>query len=441
MLARFPAVSAMVNRQAPQADHARRSSWPMMARMSAMMFLQYWPLGTWGVTVGTLIAANTGQQGERIFSAGFVGYSTAAGALGSLVSPVLVGFLSDRYFAAQRLLAAMHVGCAVAAWQMYQSQTQTTFFLWLLAYFQCFTPAAALTNKISLKHLADSDAEYPLIRISGTSGWIIAGLFVGFIWPAFSGESIEATRIPLMIGALGSVVMACFSLTLPNTPPEGRAAIIEPGTIGRSTELIRNRSFVMFLLLSVLACIPSMAYNNYGNLFLNNRSYAHPAALMTLGQVSDLLFLSLTPKLIAHFGLRALFASGVAAWAVRYALLAIGSYYGITTPVIAAILLQGPCYVFIYVVGVMYVDHLTAGVHRGAAQGMYALASTGLGHLLGALCVGLGQEAFLTPDRVTPPPYDWTPFWVIPAIVSAITAIVFTISFRAPRNTAKQLTG
>ena len=72
-----------------------------------MMLLQYWPLGIWGVTVGTYIAENTGQQGEKIFSAGFVGYSTAAGAIGSLISPVLVGFLSDRYFAAQRLLALL----------------------------------------------------------------------------------------------------------------------------------------------------------------------------------------------------------------------------------------------------------------------------------------------------------------------------------------------
>src|SRR5262245_23453110 len=89
--------SAMANPQAAIVESANRSSRAMMARMSAMMFLQYWPLGVWGVTVGTLIAANTGQQGERIFSAGFVGYSTAAGAVGSLLSPVLIGFLSDRY--------------------------------------------------------------------------------------------------------------------------------------------------------------------------------------------------------------------------------------------------------------------------------------------------------------------------------------------------------
>src|SRR3954452_22300084 len=120
--------AAMAEWHATQADSLQRSSTAIMARLSAMMFLQYWPLGVWGVTVGTYIATNTGGEGEGIFSAGFVGYSTAAGAIGSLLSPVLIGFLSDRYFAAQNLLALLHVGCALAAWGMYASHAQVAFF-------------------------------------------------------------------------------------------------------------------------------------------------------------------------------------------------------------------------------------------------------------------------------------------------------------------------
>ena len=397
-----------------------------------MMFFQYWPLGTWGVTVGTYILANTGAQGTGIFSSGFAGYSTAAGAIGSLLSPVLIGYLSDRFFSAERLVAVMHVGCAVAAWGMYESQTQAAFFLWLLAYFQCFTPAATLTNKIALKQLANADAEYPLVRISGTAGWIVAGLFVGFAWPTATGASIEATRVPLIIGACGSVLMAIYSLTLPNTPPEGRAGVFLPGTIRQSGELLRNRPFIVFLLVAMLASIPSMAYNNFSNLFLNDQAYPHPAALMTLGQISDLLFLAVLPWLIARLGLRALFASGVIAWVARYCLLAASSHYGVSVPAFAAILIQGPCYVLVYVVGVMYVDHLTGGIHRGAAQGMYAFASAGVGNLLGALSVGLTQQAFLIP------PYNWTAFWLVPAAMSAATVVVFRVAFK-PSHDAELL--
>jgi nucleoside transporter len=423
-----------MDNQAAHADPACRSSPALIARMSAMMFLQYWPLGIWGVTVGTYIAAHTGTSGEGIFSAGFVGYSTAAGAIGSLLSPVLVGFLSDRYFAAQRLLALMHMGCAFAAWGMHESRSQAAFFFWLVLYFQCFSPAAALTNKIGLKHLADVDAEYPLIRIFSTVGWISAGLFLGLVWPWATGDSIDATRTPLMLGTYGSIVMVFYSLTLPHTPPEGRSEDFLRRAFRDSGELLRNRPLVVFLLVSMLACIPSMAYNNYGNLFLNRQGFPRPAALMTLGQLSDVLFLSATPWLIARIGLHTLFVSGVIAWGVRYALLAAGSYYAIAWPVYAAILLHGACYVFVYVIGVIYVDRLVGRTHRGAAQGMYALASAGLGHLLGAFTVGFTQEMFLTPDGVSPPPYDWTAFWIVPAILSAATVVVFSVALKPPRQ-------
>jgi nucleoside transporter len=404
----------------------------MMARISAMMFLQYWPLGIWGVTVGTYIAANTGNEGSRIFSAGFVGYSTAAGALGSLVSPVLVGFLSDRYFTAQRLLALMHAGCACAAWGMYHSQSQGAFFLALFGYFQFFSPAAALTNKIALRHLANIDREYPRVRIFSTVGWISAGLFLGFGWPWAMGESIEATRVPLMLGAGGSILMAFYAWTLPDTPPEGRSREFLMRAFRDGRDLLRNRPLLAFLFVAMLACIPSMAYNNYGNLFLNNQGYNRPAALMTLGQLSDVLFLWATPWLIARLGIQALFLSGVIAWAIRYCLLAFGSYSGLVWPVYVAIVIHGACYVFVYVIGVMFVDRLVERTHRGAAQGVYALVSSGLGHLVGAFTVGLSQESFLTPPGVSPPPYDWTTFWMVPATVSVVAAITFRVVFKAP---------
>ena len=407
----------------------------MMARISAMMFLQYWPLGVWGVTVGTYIGANTGKEGAGIFSAGFIGYSTAAGALGSLVSPVAIGFLSDRYFAAQYLLALLHVGCALAAWGMYHSHTQIAFFLWLLIYYQCFSPAAALTNKIGLKHLADADVEYPLVRIFSTVGWITAGIFVGFAWPLATGESIEPSGIPLMIGAGGSIVMALFSLTLPHTPPEEHSGLFLPRILRDSGDIFRNRPLVVFLLVTLLACIPTMAYNNFANPFLNYSHFRHPAALMTLGQVSDLIVLGLSPWLIKRFKLPTLFVSGMIAWGVRYVLLAAASFYTVAWPAYAAILMNGPCFVFIYVVGVMYVDRLVGGAHRGAAQGMFALASAGLGNLAGAFTVGYTQSTFLTPDGISPPPYNWPEFWSVPAILSVSAVVLFKVFFKSRRQT------
>ncbi|CAK9037482.1 Putative nucleoside transporter YegT [Durusdinium trenchii] len=398
-------------------------------RLAAMMFLQYMSLGLWGVTVGTYIAANTGQAGLGIFTPGFIGYSTSAGAIGSLVSPLLLGYLSDRYFSAQWLLSLMHALCCVAALGMAWCESQTAFYLWLLLYFHCFLPACALTNKIALKHLVDSEAEYPHIRIFSTLGWITAGLLVGFGWPEITGSSIEDTATPIILGAIASGVMALYSLTLPPTPPEPKPGGSALPRFAGSLPLLTNLPLMVFLGITVLACIPTMPYNNYGNLFLNKHDFPHPAALMTLGQLSDLFCLWASPWLIARLGLRRLFSLGLVAWFVRYVLLAVGGYYQLSWAVYSAILIHGACYVFIYVVAVMYVDRLTDSAHRGAAQGLLAIATSGVGNLLGALAVGYTESTYLTPPGITPPPYDWTAFWLVPAGISLFTLAVYYFVF------------
>jgi hypothetical protein len=49
------------------------------------------------------------------------------------------------------------------------------------------------------------------------------------------------------------------------------------------------------------------------------------------------------------------------------------------------------------------------------------------------MTVGFAQQTFLTPAGVSPPPYDWAAFWLVPAAVSVITVVLFQISFKAPR--------
>src|SRR4051812_50180033 len=126
---------------------------------------------------------------------------------------------------------------------------------------------------------------------------------------------------------------------------------------------------------------------------------------MTIGQVSDLFVLALTPWLIKRFSLQSLFVTGMTAWGVRYILLAAGSLYAITWPSVVSILMNGPCFVFIYVIGVMYVDRLLGGAHRGAAQGTFALVSAGFGELTGAGAGGDGPITFFfAPGGFRPPP-------------------------------------
>ena len=104
-----------------------RSSPGLLAHLSAMMFLQYWALGIWYVTVWNFIATNTGDG--KLFSPGFVGYSASASAIGSLVAPTLCGWLADRFISAKYLVAMLHVGAALSLSGMFFSTSQTAFAL------------------------------------------------------------------------------------------------------------------------------------------------------------------------------------------------------------------------------------------------------------------------------------------------------------------------
>lgn len=405
----------------------------MLARLSAMMMLQSWPLGAWGVTVATYITTNTGQSGEGIFSPGFAGFSTAAGALGGLIAPTLIGLVSDRRISSQLLLALMNLGCAGAALGMCLARDQPVFLVSLLAFFHCYLSAVTLTNKIAFGHLSDPATGFPFIRLFGALGWISSGLFIGLLWPAMSGSSIEAARTPFMIACVASLLMSVYALTLPATPP---ATSKSPGDATRQARwvLLANRPLVAFLVLSLLACIPSMAYNNFSNPFLNWEGYPHPAALLTLGQASEIACLAAMALLLRRVSLRLLFGLGVLAWAARYVLLAVGAAYGLGGAVLLAILLHGPCFAFVYVAGPMYTDNLVEARHRGAAQGLYTGATMGLANLAGAVLVGCLQRTFLTPPDVTPPPYNWEAFWIVPAVLSLLTALAWIVLLKRFRS-------
>ncbi|QDV73952.1 Putative nucleoside transporter YegT [Planctomycetes bacterium K2D] len=389
-----------------------------------MMFLQSWPLGSWGVTIGAYIAANTGGLGSGAFSSGFIGYSTLAAAVGSLVSPYLVGVVGDRLVPPRWLLAGLNLASAAAAMGLLASESEFAFFVWLCVYFQCYFPVVTLCNTIGLANLNRPEQEFPLLRLYGAIGWIAAGVFVGFAWPWMFGSSIESLRTPFAIGAVANLAMAIYALTLPRTGPAVRLDTGPPLPRRQAGKLLADPKLRWFLVASFFACVPSMAYNNFCNPFLNHTKFPAPAAVMTLGQLSEIAVLATMPMVLRRLSLGSLYVWGMAAWVARYGLLTAAAGTGVAWPVYLAILLHGPCFAFIYVVGPMLADRFTNHQDRGAAQGLYAVASSGLGHVVGALAVGAMQAAVLTPDGVNPPPYDWTTFWAIASAVSVVSLVV-----------------
>src|SRR5947208_10360214 len=203
--------------------------------LSVLMFLQYFVWGSWSVTLGTWLGVTLHFAGEQI------GLAAGTTALAAMISPFFVGMVADRFFATERILAALHLAGGVF---LLLASTRTSFgpfYGVLLVYALCYMPTLALSNSISFHQMENPGREFPSIRVLGTIGWIVAGLIIGTL-------GLEATATPMRLAAAGSVVLGVFCLALPHTPPQKQSRAKLADILGLDAlKLLGERSFAIFV--------------------------------------------------------------------------------------------------------------------------------------------------------------------------------------------------
>ena len=267
----------------------------------------------------------------------------------------------------------------------------------------------------------DPGVEFPNVRVLGTIGWIAAGWLIGLM-------QIEATAAPLKIAAGASVLTGLFSFFLPHTPPKasGEKATLSEVLGLKALSLMRERSFAVFAITSLLVTIPLAFYYNFANAFLNEVGMENAAGKMTFGQMSEIIFMVLMPLFFARLGVKKMLLIGMLAWVVRYALFALGNndarvwmYYG-------GIILHGICFDFFFVTGQIYVDKKADADLRSSAQGFIALITYGVGILIGAHISGQVDLHYALADGT----HEWAPVWLMAAMMAAVVTVLFVLFFK-----------
>ncbi len=388
-------------------------------RLSLMMFLNYVIWGSWYVTLGAYLTINlkfTGTQAGAVFG---------TTALACMISPFFVGLIADRFFASERVLAALHLLGAVLLFFVTKATSFGPVYTLMFAYCLCYFPTIALTNSLTLQHLKDPGRDFPLIRVFGTLGWIAIGVTIGRL-------GVETSTVPFMLAAGASVVMSIFSLTLPHTPPPSKGQTV---TLRRilgldALVMLKRPSFAVFAVASILACIPLTFYFSFTNAYLNELHVENAAGKMALGQASEVIMMLLMPFILRRVTVRSILIMGLLAWSVRYMLLAYGNPYGGIWMFYVAILLHGICYDFFFMTGQLYTDQEAPPNLRSAAQGLITFLTYGVGMLIGSLIAGRTVDYFThTAGGVVT--RNWQSFWISSSLSAFVILLLITIFFRS----------
>lgn len=443
---------------APPLDMGLRTS------LSVMMFLQFAVWGAWASVLGNRLGA--------MGLSDWIGSMYGTMALGTIVAPLIVGQIADRYFSSEKLMAILHIaGAGFLYWlatipPVVDRDAATVLatgwkFYWIaLAYALIYSPTLALSSTIAFTHVPDGNRDFPGIRVLGTIGWIASGMTLGMVLSQWFGDA-KVSNAPFLLATGLSLILGVFSLFLPHTPPKGQAGDALPFL--RAVRLLKEPSFAVFFGVSCIITIVLAFYYNFTGLYLAQQmGVKDTASTMTIGQWSEMLLLPFLPFFLARFGMKWVLAIGMLAWGLRYAIFAWGGMYPVGTfywPVILCLTLHGVCYDFFFAAGFIHVDNESPSDIRGSAQALFVFLTYGLGMWLGSELSGVvfgrttrdvPAESTTVTTAVTDWYYgsgwvtyqitektgdtakltDWVSFWAFPSVGVLIALAVFVIFFR-----------
>ncbi len=423
-------------------------------RLCVMMFLQFFVWGAWFVTLGQALGSH-GLE-DSIASA----YGT--GPIGAIFAPLFLGLIADRFFPSQIVMGVLFLIGGVLmylAGMAAEAGNGQAMVYFLLGHMLCYMPTLGLGNTIGFTHL--DRIQFPSIRVWGTIGWIVAGLLIGFL-----GWTSKLSIFPLAAGSC--VVLGIFCFFLPHTPAPAKGERVDMRSLLMldAWKLLTQPGFLVFIICSGLICIPLAYYYSYTSNFLSNAGFTQAGSTMTIGQMSEIVFMVMIPFFFRRLGVKWMILVGMAAWVIRYLLFAFGASDQVAWMLFAGIALHGICYDFFFVTGFMYTDAIAPQKARGQAQSLLVFVTQGLGMYFGFKIAGerfesqvsqyadldaaiqsarsnepvsfsdqLGQMFSVQmpdgvdADLISGTMQQWKDFWIVPAIMAAAILVLFFVLF------------
>ncbi|MBG9737141.1 major facilitator transporter [Paenibacillus alvei] len=392
----------------------------VIPRLSVMMFMQFFVWGAWYATAGLALS--------KYGLSSIIGTAYSVGAIASIIAPFFLGMIVDRFFASEQVMGFLHCVGGLLLWvvgKQVEAGSGTTLLWILFLYMLCYMPTLALSNNVAFHHIADAAKTFPMIRVFGTIGWIVAGILIGQL--GYSDSSVI-----FYISAIASVLLGVFSFTLPHTPAPAKGKPLSARDLLclDALHMLKDRSYCIFIVCSMLICIPLAAYYSFASPFLEAAGFANVGSVMTIGQMSEIAFMLLIPFFFLRFGIKVMLLVGMLAWTLRYVLFAFGAPDQLAPLMIIGIALHGICYDFFFVTGFIYAEQQAGDKVKGQAQSLLLLFTQGIGIYFGSLIAGSLFNQTVTINGAAALE-QWKGFWLYPAGAALVVALLFLLLFKS----------
>ncbi|MCZ2478442.1 nucleoside permease [Aquirufa antheringensis] len=387
-------------------------------QLMSMMFLMFFGWGAWYGQMSKYLLDNLHATGDQVGNA----YTTFA--IASIFAPFFVGLISDRFFAAQKVMGFLNILGGVILYFLSLERDPEAFFWYILAYTLCFAPNLALSNSIAMNQMSNPEKEFPTIRVTGTIAWIVVTNIIGFY---ALGDKVAIFEIAMYT----SFLLGIYSFTLPNTPPKADKNASVAQILGLDAlKLFKDRSFLIFFISSILICIPLSFYYAMANPSLTDAHMSNVENKMSLGQASEVIFMLLIPIAFTRLGVKKMLVVGLVAWIIRFLCFGYGDGISSEWILYIGIILHGVCYDFFFVTGQIYTDQKAGDKIKNSAQGLITFATYGIGMGIGSKLSGIVLDYYTINDVK-----NWQAVWMVPAAIAGVVLLLFVFFFNEKKTT------
>jgi NHS family xanthosine MFS transporter len=401
-------------------------------RLILMSFLQFFIWGAWLITV-----ANYWFVTKKWDAADFGAVFSTLG-LSSLLMPTLMGIVADRWVNTEKLYGLLHLLGGITLFFIPQVTNPDDFFWVIFLAMVFYMPTIALSNSIAFTVLKNNKydvvKDYPPIRVWGTIGFIAA------MWVTnLSGN--KALEGQFYLASFSALILAAYAIfIIPKCAPikEEREKKSFISSLGLDAfKLFSQPKMALFFLFSMFLGASLQLTNMYGDVFIsdfkNIPEFAnlwvvkYSTIIMSISQISETIFILAIPFFLRNFGIKKVMLISMAAWVLRFGLLAFGNPADGLWMIIVSCIVYGMAFDFFNISGSLFVETTTDAKTRSSAQGLFMMMTNGFGAVLGSYVSGLLITAYFTGINGEK---DWFNIWLSFAGYSFVILILFAVFFK-----------